>query len=991
MARRDDMTLKGIASRISIALFVVIIIFLPILPIEAQRDTGCYLLESYNHPGYYIRHLNFLADLATISTTFDKQASTFVVIPSLADISEGYVSFDSLNYPGHYLKNQDFRLELDCLMPDQQFREDASFEIVQGLADESEVSFESYNHPGYYIRNRDFHLYLEQNDRSQLFKEDATFRMKDPAGVKVTEKGLAQSPEADAITSEVIFNNWNIGSVDNSPSSATIFTISEPYMITYIDTYHWNDGSGTEAGGTVALRDDDGKEYGPWQVETKSGQGGVPNAWWIAHPNEKIPAGAYEIIDSDQSTWSQNSESGGCGFSKVEGYPIKDNSASEGQTETSRGSSEMGTSGPETRSSVSVEGPMSNGQSGSPQHTAESNEHIEIRGQVATGDFTWTPQNFAGFYYDIDTNSGTESLSARVTDDHILSGSSPYGLTYQTTAQDGSFKFKDWGSYSVIGFLGKKCFAGYLESNDPDKNFLSKASRDKNSLRKGQVEEVLIDDDTERTITSANPLKLADGCELAVKSIDVDGNKVYVELTKNGKVVDSKDIQPSVANANMADKTYCYKTKVGDITDIVQIAVHFKNAFRGADNDIATVDGVFQISDTAMPIKVGQTYDKMSISSVNEDAIAMDNRDNPITLSRNKDTVLMQDIHIMTADQSDITLDHPLRYCISKLCTAPDTYDIRGTVHSLGEDSVTWDPQTFAGFYYDINSDTGTETITFTPTGSDPASKILSDKQDPTTGNRGAVYFTQAQLAKFKFEPWGMYEVIGFLADKYFAAYNNGRTADMEDAGETVPFLADKSTNDNLMTNLQVCKVLMDDDIERTITTATPLVLQEGYQLGVKSIDTDGNQVYVELSKRGVVVDSKIIHPSIENAQMSDKTYYYHTSIGDTRNIVQIAVHFKNAFRGADTNIATVDGVFQISDAPISIKADTQYDKMSIRKVDPSGMTIKMDNNVPIKLNENRDSVLMQNIHIRTADQDIIDANEPLRYYIYTTATPGSG
>jgi hypothetical protein len=124
-----------------------------------------------------------------------------------------------------------------------------------------------------------------------------------------------------------IFNNWNLGGVDNSPSCNPSFTISQAHYITYIDTYHWNSGSGTAAGGTIGLRSDVGTEYGPWKVETKSGQGGVPNAWWIAHPDATIPAGTYTIIDSDPSTWSQNSESNGCGFSKVEGSSVGDNTS----------------------------------------------------------------------------------------------------------------------------------------------------------------------------------------------------------------------------------------------------------------------------------------------------------------------------------------------------------------------------------------------------------------------------------------------------------------------------------------------------------------------------------------------------------------------------------------------------------------------------------------------------------------------------------------
>lgn len=125
-----------------------------------------------------------------------------------------------------------------------------------------------------------------------------------------------------------IFNNWNTGGVGNNPSCSPSFTISEPYMITYVDTYHWNSGSGTATVGTIGLKKDDGTVYGPWNVETTPGQGGVPNANWIAHPNEVIPAGTYEVIDSDPASWSQNSESNGCGFSKVEGYPEGKNQVS---------------------------------------------------------------------------------------------------------------------------------------------------------------------------------------------------------------------------------------------------------------------------------------------------------------------------------------------------------------------------------------------------------------------------------------------------------------------------------------------------------------------------------------------------------------------------------------------------------------------------------------------------------------------------------------
>ncbi len=632
-------------------------------------------------------------------------------------------------------------------------------------------------------------------------------------------------------------------------------------------------------------------------------------------------------------------------------------------------------------------------------------QEVDVRGQVTNvgvNQFTWDNSKFAGLYYDIDKNLGNETITftlsnptptgATLTDQEV--NGAPRGVVYETKAQLKTFKYKPWGQYDVIGFLADKYFAAYDPTATTDVTnagakvaYLYDASKNRNLMTNEQISKVLMDDNKEMTITSASPLKLAEGYQLAIKSVDVKGNKAYLELSKNGQVVDSKVVQPSIDNAKMSDQTYYYKTALGATSDIIQIAVHFKNAFAGSDTNIATVDGEFQVSDTVMPLKSEQTYDKMSIRTVDATnmAIKMDNKDNQITLSKNKDVVLMQNIYIKTADQ-DGTPDAQLRYYIYKKITDAGTYQLRGTVANVMQNQVTWDNSSFSGFYYDIDKNLGAEMITFRPTLATPTGATLSDQAD-ANNNRGVVYETQAQLKKFKYKPWGQYDVIGFLANKYFAAYDPTATTDVTNVNESVAYLYDASKNRNLMTNEQISQVLMDDNKEMTITSANPLVLQNGYQLAIKSIDVDGNKAYIELSKNGQVVDSKVVQPSISNARMKDQTYYYKASLGDTTDIIQIAVHFKNAFRGADTNIATVDGEFQISDTATPLKTSQTYDKMSIRNVDATGMKVIMDNkDNQITLSKNKDVVLMQDIHIKTADQDGTDA-APLRYYIYKAAT----
>jgi hypothetical protein len=119
--------------------------------------------------------------------------------------------------------------------------------------------------------------------------------------------------------SSVIYNNWNAGVVENGPTCSPFFTLSGPQMITYIDTYHWNNGQGASPG-YISLINGENQTFGPWAASAESASG-ADNVWWKCLPNETIPAGTYTIVDSQPETWSFNSGSA-CGFAKVEGYPI---------------------------------------------------------------------------------------------------------------------------------------------------------------------------------------------------------------------------------------------------------------------------------------------------------------------------------------------------------------------------------------------------------------------------------------------------------------------------------------------------------------------------------------------------------------------------------------------------------------------------------------------------------------------------------------------
>jgi len=178
-----------------------------------------------------------------------------------------------------------------------------------------------------------------------------------------------------------IADTTNIMAVYNGPTAPTTLSINTPHLVTEIHDYHWNNAQGANPG-TIGLQDQNGKIYGPWQAVGTPGQGGVPNANWFVYPNIVIPAGTYTVIDSDPSTWSQNTDSGGKGMGYVLATP---------HFETTSGSVDdlnKGTPGSTPAGSGWTESPAGVGSVGNipgPSNTTEAVTGVAVPGLISIG------------------------------------------------------------------------------------------------------------------------------------------------------------------------------------------------------------------------------------------------------------------------------------------------------------------------------------------------------------------------------------------------------------------------------------------------------------------------------------------------------------------------------------------------------------------------------------------------------------------------------
>ena len=540
---------------------------------------------------------------------------------------------------------------------------------------------------------------------------------------------------------------------------------------------------------------------------------------------------------------------------------------------------------------------------------------------ISSDDYTWDYRSFSGFFYDMEDNVGTETLTV-----HMNSGSRTIdsgNLVYHTGPEELDFKYGDWGKYQVIGFMADKYFAGYLKSDLVD--------NDLSLLDDGQLRQVLIDNDDSQTLSSGSSLPLEEGYELQIKQVDIDGEKVYLGLSKDGEEIDSKVVSPEGSSKS---STYEYKVDVSG-EDVPIIMVHVDSVFASTENNLVTVNGVFQLSDTYSSVESGDKYGKMKVEAFEESGIDMENEDS-FSLRKGSTVNIFGDVGFVVADDDN----DQLRF--APVVDRKGVQEVRGTVidptsEKIAENGYTWTPYNFEGFYYDIDEDVGTENLT---------ARITSGK---TIDEGDLLYETKSQPVDFEYKSWGKYDVIGFMADKYFAGYNN-KTA----FADPVSAIGDG----------QLRKVLIDNDDSQTIASGSVLSLQEGYELQIKSVDLNGNKVYLALVRDGEEIDSKVVTPSSDPLDRSSN-YLYKVQIS-SKDVPIVAAHIESVFRSTEADLATVDGLFQVSDSPESVEEGEVHGKMKVESLGDDEIT--MQNDGTISLTRDKTIEIMDNLKFRVAD-----------------------
>lgn len=414
--------------------------------------------------------------------------------------------------------------------------------------------------------------------------------------------------------------------------------------------------------------------------------------------------------------------------------------------------------------------------------------------------YEWNGRTFSGFFYDLDTGDGNETMVISNIGRTIDKGD----IIYTTTVADVDYEYDGWDSYQVVGFMGDKYFAG----------------SDAGSLmRGGNLSKILVDSDERENYRIDQYITLEEGYAVRIDQIDVNGNAALLVVEKDGK-----DVGSSVVNAS-GNGTFIYEKNISNVK-VPFIMIHVSSVFMGTESSLVTVDGIFQISDNLTRLESGTKIDKMEIRSVNNTTIVMRNNDS-VSLSQDSEVTLMGKMKFIVADTDYLKFAPSIEY------TDPGIYEIRGTVSDFSnEDFIvqdnTWTPLNFEGFYYNIDDDiSASESITINTNLSNSSRSI---------GDSELVYTANVTTVDYEYDGWDQYDVIGFMGEKYYAGLNG-----------------------TLLNTGNLSKVLVDEDEQRRMSMNQSLTLEEGVSIKVSQIDVNGNRAQLVIEQDGKELYSEIV------------------------------------------------------------------------------------------------------------------------------------
>jgi S-layer protein (TIGR01567 family) len=609
---------------------------------------------------------------------------------------------------------------------------------------------------------------------------------------------------------------------------------------------------------------------------------------------------------------------------------------------------------------------------------------LEVRGISASGAFKWTPQNFAGFYYDINSNTGTEELNILQPDIAATRMIGNGNLTYSTTAHP---KMLNVVKYAFSGNVWAAEDSG-LVGFDNGNYYIMGWQGERYTALKGRVDklaEIVLEQGTaaadKKTLVMGESWDIGSNWTLTVQSVDVKAypRQAWLTLGRDGvKLEDVFVFQHGI---------YTHvENNFSNETGVPLFMTYLDSVFAGATTDMVQLRYTWALNTSVSEIMHNETYGIFTDAEVSPDkTLKFKNSNTDISLSRGSTIDLIGPLRFQVADNDS------LRFMPVAEHRQVGTGDIRGAVWNeapieefggIGSGGV-WNASNFAGFFYDIDNDLGTEELNVLQTD-------LHNYQR-TIYQNNLIYTTSAQpkmlnLVKYAFGgnvssaaaagldmtmpgqafEGGIYQIIGWQGEKHVAV--NGMV--------------------NILGDLILDQGAFATE-KKTMFPNETWNVGGGWSLTLDFVNAKSSPriAGITLRKDGEFMDSRMLTSGPYGAN----SVYTYADISTT--IPLFVAYVDSIFSGMNYDMAQFRYTWAVSPEVTSVNSGVRFGVFNVTEVDTTARRIGLRNiDTTVTLSQYSGTVdLMGELKFRVANNDSALRFSPIKRVTtpYDTTLPG--
>ena len=500
-----------------------------------------------------------------------------------------------------------------------------------------------------------------------------------------------------------------------------------------------------------------------------------------------------------------------------------------------------------------------------------SGEVVQLTGAQTT-DIIWNKDNFGGFCYDINGSVGTETLS--------IAAGTLTGPDADRTIEVGALSYTTapfWQEYELHKNLGLTVESsqyggdtGYMTEFWMGERYVAIDGKP-NKLAKPLVE---FNDTDIKTLSTGESWDLGGGFTLTAQQIDLEGEKVWMTIEKNGIELDSEVID--TGGSDLQDRVYTYAPDMAGENDVPIFSCYVSAVFRGTDANLVQVKYVFLIDNDVFQISTGEYSGSMQVTSITPTQVTLGNWKN-LYLSRYTSTCqIMGHLTFKTVRNTSAIEFYPhlIRNELPVLSGgggfAPDGY------------GYLWRWDMYENYTIEL------------------------DQVDLNANKAMVVLFKDGVMADER-----------ILTEEFRAQVDSDcRYSYVKDGTEIINATLKAAFRGCVVNTAELGAVYQRSEIDGSLLinneshlsnlAATPAGtwdLADGYVLTVCDIGLYGDEVLLGLSKDDVVVKEKILNEDYAN------TFTYTSGVGGVNCVVD------RIFRGCEANAVKLVDVNQYSDA----------------------------------------------------------------------------